>query len=456
MATVVELPRLSDTMEEGVVAKWRVQVGDKVKRGQVIAEIETDKATMEFESFDAGIVLALVAQEGQTLPLGAAIAVLGQPGEDAQAALAGRAAAPALAAPVAVPAPAPAAAAPVAAAKPAPVEVAAPAPAPTTAPTPAAVTRVEVDPGDRRIAASPLARRMVREHGLELGAIAGSGPHGRIVKSDVDKALAEGSAKPAAQAQGQAIGQPTAEVDAWGRPYISRPSELIKPSQMRKTIARRMTQAKQEIPHYYLTVDVDMEAATKLRADLNLAIDGNKVSFNDMIIKAVARSLRDFPDMNASYADGQVLKHGDVHVGVAVALDEGLVVPVIRYADQKSLEAIALEVRSLGKRAKAKALKPNEMSGSTFSVSNLGMFGIETFAAVVNPGEGGILAVGLIEPRAVVVDGQLAIRKRMNITISGDHRVSDGALGASWLTRVKAYLETPIRLYSDPTPVTPG
>ncbi|MFV8755333.1 dihydrolipoamide acetyltransferase family protein [Nannocystaceae bacterium ST9] len=457
MATVVELPRLSDTMEEGVVAKWRVQVGDKVKRGQVIAEIETDKATMEFESFDAGTVLALVAKEGQTLPLGAPIAVLGQPGEDANAALAARGSAPA---PAAAPAPAPApaqqakaAAQAEAKAQQAVVEAVAPAPAP--APAPAAVERVQIDPGDRRIAASPLARRLVREHGLDLAAITGSGPHGRIVKADVDRAVAEGTGKLAGAAATTAgkLGVPTDEVDAWGRPYVSRPSETVKMSQMRKTIARRMTQAKQEIPHYYLTVAVDMENATKLRAELNMAIDGNKVSFNDMIIKAVARSLRDYPDMNASYVDGQVIKHGDVHVGVAVALDEGLVVPVVRYADQKSLEAIAAEVRSLGKRAKSKQLKPNEMSGSTFSISNLGMFGIETFAAVVNPGEGGILAVGLIEPKAVVVDGQIAIRKRMNITISGDHRVSDGALGANWLTRVKTYLETPIKLYSDPQPV---
>jgi pyruvate dehydrogenase E2 component (dihydrolipoamide acetyltransferase) len=446
MATVVELPRLSDTMEEGVVAKWRVQVGDKVKRGQVIAEIETDKATMEFESFDAGTVLALVAQEGQTLPLGAAIAVLGQPGEDAQTVLAGRGAA---AAPAPKPAAAPAAkpeAAPAPAAKPEPAK---PPPAAAAAP---AQARVQIDPDERRIAASPLARRLVREHGLDLGAITGSGPHGRIVKADVDKAVAEGTGKSAKGAS--PIGTPTTEVDAWGRAYVSRPSETIKPSQMRKTIARRMTQAKQEIPHYYLTIDVDMENATRLRAELNMAIEANKVSFNDMIIKAVARSLREFPDMNASFAEGQVIKHGDVHVGVAVALDEGLVVPVVRYADQKSLEAIAAEVRSLGKRAKAKQLKPDEMSGSTFSVSNLGMFGIETFSAVINPGEGGILAVGLIEPRAVVVDGQIAIRKRMNITLSGDHRVSDGALGANWLTRVKAYLETPIRLYSDPGPIS--
>ncbi len=448
MATVVELPRLSDTMEEGVVAKWRVQVGDKVKRGQVIAEIETDKATMEFESFDAGTVLALVAVEGQTLALGAAIAVLGQPGEDANAALAARSSVTVLPAPTpassSAPAPAPA---PVVAPK--PVEASAPAPSPTPAP----VEPTHIDPNERRIAASPLARRLVREHGLDLAAITGTGPHARIVKADVDRALAEGTGKLAAPGPGPAAAQAADEADAWGRPYVARPSEVIKPSQMRKTIARRMTQAKQDIPHYYLTIAIDMDAAAKLRAEINLAIDSNKVSFNDMIIKAVARSLRDLPDMNTVMVDGQVVRHGDVHVGVAVALDDGLVVPVVRYADQKSLEAIALEVRTLGKRAKAKQLKPNEMSGSTFSVSNLGMFGIDTFSAVINPGESGILAVGAIEPRAVVVDGQLAIRKCMNVTLSGDHRVNDGARGAVWLARVKTYLETPIKLFSDPTPV---
>jgi pyruvate dehydrogenase E2 component (dihydrolipoamide acetyltransferase) len=431
-------------MEEGVVAKWRVQVGDKVKRGQVIAEIETDKATMEFESFDAGTVLALVASEGQTMAIGTVIAVFGQPGEDAQAALAARGSAPA-AAPAPAPAEAPAAAAKATVEADAKAQAALVTPAPAPAPAAVSVARVEIDPGERRLAASPLARRLAREHGIELASITGTGPHGRIVKTDVERAVAEGSAKPAAP-----IGVATDELDAWGRPYVSRPSEHLKLSQMRKTIAKRMTQAKQDIPHYYLTLAVDMENATRMRTEFNASIEGNKISYNDLVIKAVARALRDFPAMNASYVDGEIVRHGDVHVGVAVALDEGLIVPVVRFADQKSLEAIAGEVRSLGKRAKSKQLKPSEMTGSTFSVSNLGMFGIETFAAVINPGEGGILAVGSIEPRAVARDGQLVIRKTMNITISGDHRVSDGALGAQWLTRVKAYLESPLRLFTDP------
>jgi pyruvate dehydrogenase E2 component (dihydrolipoamide acetyltransferase) len=460
MATVVELPRLSDTMEEGVVAKWRVAVGDKIKRGQVIAEIETDKATMEFESFDSGFVLALVAPEGETLPLGAPIAVLGDQGEDPQAALAAFGGKP-----TTPPAPPEAQAeveaeidrqataaeepdASVTAPKPAPVT--APVTAPKPAPKPAPV---QVDPDSQRIPASPVARKLAREHGLELAAISGSGPHGRVVKSDVEAAVRDGQAKPAAAAEAaakEAAPSYSAEVDAWGRPYVSRPEQRIRLNQMRKTIARRMSQAKREIPHYYLTVDVDMEKAARFRTELNDAIEDTKVSFNDLIVKAVARALRAFPAVNSAYAETEYVRHGDVHVGVAVAVDDGLVVPVIRHADQKSLEAISIETRDLGKRARKKQLRPEEMSGSTFSVSNLGMFGIEEFSAVVNPGEAGILAVGAIEPRAVVVDGHVVIRKRMKMTLSADHRISDGAVGAQWLTLVKGFLENPIKMLTDP------
>ncbi len=444
MATVVELPRLSDTMEEGVVAKWRVAVGDKVKRGQIIAEIETDKATMEFESFDAGYVLALVAEEGETLPLGAPIAVLGKQGEDPSAALASAGAAkpaeakPAAAVEVEAQADRQAMA----------VEAAAPAPKPEP------VAPVTVDADSRRIPASPVARKLAREHGLALAQIIGSGPHGRVIKADVENAAREGTAAqvgPGAEAApAQAPTQYSAEVDAWGRPYVSRPEQRVRLSQMRKTIAKRMGQAKREIPHYYLTVDVDMDRAASFRRELNEALDGIKISFNDLIVKAVARALRAFPAVNSAYAETEYLRHGDVHVGVAVAVDDGLVVPVVRFADQKSLEAISLEVRDLGKRARNKQLRPEEMTGSTFSVSNLGMFGIEEFLAVVNPGEAGILAVGAIEPRAVVVDGQVVVRNRMKMTLSADHRVTDGAVGAQWLTVVKDLLENPLKMLSDP------
>ncbi|PRQ02809.1 Dihydrolipoyllysine-residue acetyltransferase component of pyruvate dehydrogenase complex [Enhygromyxa salina] len=450
MATVVELPRLSDTMEEGVVAKWRVALGDKIKRGQVIAEIETDKATMEFESFDSGYVLALVAEEGEPLPIGAAIAVLGKQGEDPKGALesfggSGSASAAEVAEQAAAEAKADAEAQ---------AEAAAPEPEPEPAPAPEAAPRVAqpakavtIDPADQRIPASPIARRLAREHGLDLASIPGSGPHGRVIKADVERAAAEGTApaRPAAVA-----GELSADTDAWGRPYVSRPDERVRLSQMRKAIARRMTEAKQEVPHYYLTLDVDMERAVVFRSEYNLAIDGTKISFNDLIVKAVARALRDLPAVNSSFAGNEFIRRGDVHVGVAVAVDDGLLVPVLRYADQKSLEVISRETRDFGKRARTKQLRPEEMSGGTFTVSNLGMFGIEEFAAVINPGEPGILAVGAIEPRAVVVDGEVVVRRRMKMTISADHRVTDGAVAAQWLNVVQAYLENPIRLLTDP------
>lgn len=445
MAIVVELPRLSDTMEEGVVANWRIALGDKVKRGQVIAEIETDKATMEFESFDSGYVLLLVAEEGETLPLGAPIAVLGKKGEDPQEALAafgggsggGDAA----------PAPAPEAAADAAASAAADAKAVAES-APAAAPSaPAAVEAVHVDPKDRRIPASPVARRLAREHDLELAAITGTGPHGRVVKADVEKAIAEGTGKAAAA---PAAGEFSGEVDGWGRPYVSRPDDSVRLSMMRKAIARNMTKAKQETPHYYLTMDVDMEKAFAFRADFNKAVpEGTKISFNDLIVKAVARSLRDFPSVNASFDGDKAIIRGDVNVGIAVAVEDGLVVPVVRYADQKSLEAISRESKALGKSARDKHLRPEDMSGGTFTVSNLGMFGIESFAAVINPGEAGILAVGAIESRPVVVDGELVIRKRMKMTISADHRVTDGAVAAQWLTKVRGYLENPLKMLTD-------
>ena len=447
-------------MEEGVVAKWRVDVGDKVKRGQIIAEIETDKATMEFESFDSGHVLKLVAEVGETLPIGAAIAVLGKQDEDPSEALAafegpssggegeGEAEAPA-------PKAEPEGRGKQEGKGKAQAEVEAKREAP------AAATPVTLDPDSERIPASPIARRLAREHGLELASIPGSGPHGRVIKADVDKAVREGvpagrkageAAARAAAPEGASI---SAEVDAWGRPYVSYPDETVKLSQMRKAIAKRMTASKQEVPHYYLTMEVDMERAASFRAELNASSETIKVSFNDLIVKAVALALREMPAVNSSFEGDHYLRHGDVNVGVAVAIDEGLVVPVIPHADQKSLVAISRETRDLGARARDKQLRPEEMSGGTFTVSNLGMFGIQEFSAVINPGEPGILAVGSIEARPVVVEGAsqteaqapvIAVRRRMKMTISADHRVTDGAVAARWMGRVRDYLEHPIRL----------
>ncbi|MBL8942427.1 MAG: 2-oxo acid dehydrogenase subunit E2, partial [Myxococcales bacterium] len=389
MATIVQLPRLSDTMEEGVIAKWHIKLGDKVKRGQLIAEIETDKATMEFESFDSGVVLELIAAEGQTLPIGAPIAVFGKEGEDPKSAKPS-AAAPAAAAPAAAAAP-PAAAAPAAA-------PAAPAAAPVAA-APAAEAPAAAD--NDRIAASPLARRLAREQGLALSQIPGSGPHGRIVKTDVERAAAGAAMRPGAAPA--PVGDTVLEL-----------------SQMRKAIARRMSQANAEIPHFYLTIAIDMGRVAAVRDELAAA--EIKVSFNDFVILGCAKALRIHPEVNAYWNGQTIVRRGDVHIGIAVALDEGLVVPVVRHADALSLSKIAETARDLGGRARAKTLDAASLSGSTFTISNLGMFGIEAFAAVVNPGEGAILAVGGISDEAVVVDGALAIGKRMRVTLSCDHR----------------------------------
>ncbi len=413
MATIVQLPRLSDTMEEGVIAKWHIKLGDKVKRGQLIAEIETDKATMEFESFDSGVVLELIAAEGQTLPIGAPIAVFGKEGEDPKSAKPS-AAAPAAAAPAAAAAP-PAAAAPAAA-------PAAPAAAPVAA-APAAEAPAAAD--NDRIAASPLARRLAREQGLALSQIPGSGPHGRIVKTDVERAAAGAAMRPGAAPA--PVGDTVLEL-----------------SQMRKAIARRMSQANAEIPHFYLTIAIDMGRVAAVRDELAAA--EIKVSFNDFVILGCAKALRIHPEVNAYWNGQTIVRRGDVHIGIAVALDEGLVVPVVRHADALSLSKIAETARDLGGRARAKTLDAASLSGSTFTISNLGMFGIEAFAAVVNPGEGAILAVGGISDEAVVVDGALAIGKRMRVTLSCDHRVMDGAGGARFLATLRGLLEHPVRL----------
>ncbi|TPV97034.1 MAG: 2-oxo acid dehydrogenase subunit E2 [Myxococcales bacterium FL481] len=449
MATVVELPRLSDTMEEGVVARWRIKEGDQVKRGQVIAEIETDKATMEFESFDRGRVLKLVAEEGQVLPLGAPIAVLGAEGDDVEAALAAaNKAAPAAPAVSADPPEASSLGtpAPVAAAAP-PSNVAAPSasPAPvvgSSPPAPAVTSAAELtDEGAQsRVPASPVARRLARERGLPLTSIPGSGPNGRVIKADVEGAVLSTPSVP--------VGTPAAEVDEHGRPFVARPATTVAHSQMRRTIAKRMLQSQQQVPHFYLTIEIDMERASKLRGEFNVAVKGTKASFNDLLLVAAARSLRENPRVNASFTDGAIVEHGDIVLGFAVALEDGLVVPVVKYADQKTLRQISMEVRELGKRAKQRQLRPEEMTGSTFTVSNLGMFGISEFAAMVNPGEGAILAVGAVEPSAVVVDGELTVRRRMRATLSCDHKVVDGAVGAQFLATLRDYLEEPMRLFT--------
>ncbi|MBV1858015.1 MAG: 2-oxo acid dehydrogenase subunit E2 [Nannocystaceae bacterium] len=415
MATIVELPRLSDTMEEGVIAKWHIAEGDKVKRGQIIADVETDKATMEYESFDAGTVLKIIAAEGDTYPIGTPIAVLGKPGEDVDAALAKAGGGGA-------PAPAPNANADAA---PAPAAVAPAAPA--AAPVPSAE--------DGRVAASPLARRMAHEAGIALSAITGSGPHGRVVKVDVEAAIAGGGAS-----------TPGTTVSHGARTFVSRPDTKMSLSQMRKTIAKRMGQSNAEIPHFYLTIDADMAGAVAMRTQLKAALPDVKISYNDMVILAVAKALVKHPEINA-YWDGQtIIRRGDIHVGMAVAVEEGLIVPPVRHTEQRTLSEVAKTTRAIGAKARDKKLTPGEMTGSTFTVSNLGMFGIEQFLAVINPGEGAILAVGAIRDEAVVVDGKLEPGKRMRVNLACDHRVMDGAVGAKFLVTLRGYLEQPLAM----------
>ncbi len=407
MAEVIEMPRLSDTMTEGVIARWNKAVGDAVKPGDLLAEIETDKATMEFEAPIGGVLLYIGASEGKPIPIGAPIAIIGKAEEDIRALLAKLQAG----APSAVPP------------RPAPEPVAATASAPTTSPSPAGPI-LSASSTDQRLKASPLAKAMAKEAGLDLATLRGTGEGGRIIKRDIEAALAQ---------------KPT-EVLAAASAY-----EDIPLSQMRKTIARRLTASMQQAPHFYLTVSVSMENAIGWREKLN-ALSPHKISFNDLIIKACAVALRQHPYINAAWLEDRIRLYREVHIGFAVAVEEGLIVPVIRHADQKGLAAIAAETASLAAKARERKLSPEEYTGSTFSISNLGMFGIESFTAVINPPEAAILAVGAIVPQATVRDGALGVERRMTLTLSCDHRVVDGATGAQFLQTLKSLLEEPARL----------
>lgn len=445
MANVLTMPRLSDTMTEGVLVNWVKKEGDAVEAGDVVAEVETDKATMELECFDSGILAKILAPAGKGVVVGGPIAIIADDAnEDLAPVLAklGQGAAPA--APAAAPAKAPAApaaapAAPVAAPATAPAAVAA---APAAAPAPKVVSE------DGRTKASPLARKMASENHLTLDAISGSGPGGRIVKKDIEKALEEESTRPAvaAAAATPAVTAPKAASPA---PALdaSADSELVPLSQMRKAIARRMVEAKDGVPHFYLTAEVDMGPAMALRQQLNDAAAGSvKISVNDLILKACAVALVKHPRVNASFAGDSLAVHSSVHLGFAAAVEDGLMTPTIRNCHQKSIGQIAKEARDLAEKALNKKLKPEDFSGATFTVSNLGMYGIVEFVAIINPPQAAILAVGAVREIPVVEKGQLAVGKRMRITLSCDHRVIDGALGAQFLATLREVLETPMRL----------
>ena len=434
MPVNILMPALSPTMTEGNLAKWHVKEGDEISSGDVIAEIETDKATMEVEAVDEGTMGKIVVAEGtEGVPVNQVIAILLEEGEDASA-LAGASEAPAPA-PAPAPAEAPASAQPAAAA--------APAPAPS-----APVS------GGNRVFASPLARRLAAQAGLDLAAIAGSGPHGRIVKSDVDAAVASGGARaaPAAVAPAPAAAAAPAApapsgpgakemADLLGMTYSQEPL-----SGMRKVIAQRLTEAKQTVPHFYLTLDCEVDELLKVRKELNNRLDGVKISVNDFVIRAAALALKQVPTANASFDPGGMLFYDHADISVAVATPTGLITPIIKQAEGKGLAAISAEMKDLAARARDGKLKPEEYQGGTFSVSNLGMFGIKDFAAIINPPQGCILAVGAGEQRAVVKDGALAIATVMSCTLSVDHRVVDGAVGAEFLAAFKKMIEYPMAM----------
>jgi len=416
----VIMPRLSDTMEEGELAKWLKNIGDPVKKGESLAEIETDKATMDLEAFEDGVLEQQLVAEGTIVPIGQPVAVIG----DGSGASASAPAAPTAAAE----APAPATEAPAPAAEPtAPAAPAAEAPAPL---------QHAVAPDDK-LRASPLARKIARDNGIDLADIAGSGPQGRVVRADVEAAIAGGTSKPAA-----APAAPAAAPVAF-----SAEDEEVAVSKIRLVAARRLTES-QAVPHFFLTSVVDVERLLSFRKEVNAGLEsqGVKVSVNDLLVRAAALALRLHPDANSSWAGDKLLRHGHVNVGIAVATPTGLLVPVVADADRKSLSEIAVETVSLAGKARDGKLKLNEMSGGTFSISNLGMFGIDQFTAVINPPEAAILAVGAASPVPVLRDGALVEVPKLKITLTVDHRVMDGAVAAAFLRELVDILEQPLRI----------
>ncbi len=453
----ITMPALSPTMEEGKLAKWLKKEGDAIRSGDVIAEIETDKATMEVEAVDEGTLAKILVPAGtEGVKVNAVIAVIAGEGEDA-----GSVTAPAQQA--------------------APTAQAAPSTGPSDHLLPAgekgaqgagvsasSPQRGEVPAGGEgakpaaahgnRIFSSPLARRLAKEAGLDLAAVSGSGPHGRVVKSDIEKAVASGTGKASAAPAAASAAAPAASAPAPSgmssdqvlKLFAEGSYELVPHDGMRKTIAKRLQESKQTIPHFYVSVDCELDALLALRTQINDAApvkDGKpayKLSVNDMVIKAMALALRDVPDANVSWTDQAMVKHKHSDVGVAVSIPGGLITPIIRHAEEKSLSAISNEMKDLGKRAKDRKLKPEEYQGGTTAVSNMGMMGVKNFAAVVNPPHATILAVGAGEQRPVVKNGQLAIATVMTVTLSTDHRAVDGALGAELLGAFKTYIENPM------------
>lgn len=428
MAIALTMPALSPTMETGTLAKWLVKVGDEVESGTILAEIETDKATMEFESIDDGVVGKILIEEGaEDIPVGQLIAVLLEEGEDASAADEIAADAPAAAAPAA----AEKTSEPEATPAPEPKAEAAPASDPKPAPAAAAEKAPEAKAGaksDERVFASPLAKRIAEQSGYDISQIPGTGPRGRVIKRDVE------SYSPAA-ATSAATGMVSMEGDA--------PYEEIKLSNMRKTIAKRLTESKQTVPHFYLSVDVELDNLLTARKGLNAMSDEYKISVNDFVIKACAAALRKVPAANVQFMGDTMRQFKRADISVAVAIDGGLITPVIKGADQKGLRQISDETKDLAKRAHEGKLAPEEYAGGTFSISNMGMMGVKQFDAVINPPQAAILAVGAGEQRPVVKNGELSVATVMTVTLSCDHRAIDGAVGAEFLDAIKMFLQEP-------------
>jgi len=421
MAEVIYMPKLSDTMTEGVVAEWHKKVGDTVKSGELLAEIETDKATMEFESFYDGVLLHIGVEKGKPTPVNALLAVIGAKDEDISALLKD-APAPAVEA-----APAEKPATTVAETKTEVTPVAS-TPAPVASPTPVTASATALNNG--RIVASPLAKKLAEERGVDLGFIQGTGEGGRITKRDVDHYVPYNAPARSAGSVGGAMKESFTDVPN---------------SQMRKAIAKTLTASKFSAPHFYLKMEVDMDNAIAARKAINSA-DGVKVSFNDMIIKAVSMALKKHPKVNADWM-GEFIRYNDhIHIGVAVAVDEGLVVPVVRFADGKGISQLGEEIKDLASRARDKKLKPEEMQGGTFAVSNLGMYGIEDFTSIINPPNGCILSVGQIKETPVVKNGQIVPGNVMKLSLSCDHRVVDGAVGSAFLQTLKSMIENPVTM----------
>lgn len=418
MATVVRMPALSDTMAEGVLVAWHKKVGDPVKSGELLAEIETDKAVMEFESFYNGTLLYAI-EAGQSIKVDAVIAVIGQPGEDIQAAIGGGA-------PVA--------------ATPEAVVAAPPAQVLETVLAPLAQVAQALPADDARVKASPLARAMAKQEGVELSALKGSGDEGRIVKRDVEALLQNRPVQGDVPAVVAAPATASVAVEATGA-FTDIPL-----TQMRKTIARRLGESMFSAPHFYLTMEISMDKCMETRTYLN-TMSPVKLSFNDFVIKATALALRKHPGVNSAWLGDKIRQHHYVNMGVAVAVDEGLLVPVIRDADLKSLSQIASEVREFAEKARERKLQPQEMTGNTFTISNLGMFGIDEFTAIINPPDACILAVGAIAERPVRGENDsIKFGNFMKVTLSCDHRVVDGAMGAKFLQTLRDLLEAPMRM----------